>query len=59
LGEANVNISTAKDELDKLQGKKLEETGACGKQKLTIKTGISNISGNTTTGCDDDYNMGF
>jgi DNA-directed RNA polymerase beta' subunit len=59
LGEANVNISTAKDELDKLQGKKLEETGACGKQKLTIKTGISNINGNATTGCDDDYNMGF
>jgi len=59
LGEANVNITTAKDELDKLQGKKLEETGACGKQKLTIKTNISNINGNTTTGCDDDYNMGF
>ena len=59
LGEANVNISTAKDELDKLQGKKLEETGACGKQKLTIKTGISNINKNATTGCDDDYNMGF
>jgi DNA-directed RNA polymerase II subunit RPB1 len=59
LGEANVNTSTAKDELDKLQGKKLEETGACGKQKLTIKTNISNINGNTTTGCDDDYNMGF
>ena len=59
LGEANVNTTTATQELDKLQGKKLEETGACGKQKLTIKTNISNINGNTTTGCDDDYNMGF
>jgi DNA-directed RNA polymerase beta' subunit len=59
LGEANVNTTTSTQELDKLQGKKLEETGACGKQKLTIKTNISNINGNTTTGCDDDYNMGF
>jgi len=59
LGEANVNTMNATQELDKLQGKKLEETGACGKQKLTIKTNISNINGNTTTGCDDDYNMGF
>jgi DNA-directed RNA polymerase II subunit RPB1 len=59
LGEANVNTTTATQELDKLQGKKLEETGACAKQKLTIKTNISNINGNTTTGCDDDYNMGF
>jgi DNA-directed RNA polymerase II subunit RPB1 len=59
LGEANINTATATQELDKLQGKKMEETGACGKQKLTIKTNISNINGNSTTGCDDDYNMGF
>uniref|UniRef100_A0A6C0HH55 DNA-directed RNA polymerase n=1 Tax=viral metagenome TaxID=1070528 RepID=A0A6C0HH55_9ZZZZ len=59
LGEAAVSTTSATEELDKLQGKKLEETGACGKQKLTIKTNISNINGNSTTGCDDDYNMGF
>jgi DNA-directed RNA polymerase beta' subunit len=59
LGEANVNTTTASEELDKLQGKKLEETGVCGKDKLTFKTNISNINGNNTTGCDDEYNMGF
>jgi len=59
LGEAEVNTTTAAEELDKLQGKKLEETGTCGKQKLAIKTNIANLNGNTTTGCDDEYNMGF
>ena len=59
LGEAAVNTTVVSDELDKLQNKKMEETGACSIPKLTIKTNITNITGNNTTGCDDDYNMGF
>jgi len=59
LGEAMVNTTVVSDELDKLQNKKMEETGECSIPKLTIKTNITNITGNNTTGCDDDYNMGF
>ena len=59
LGEAAVNTTVVSDELDKLQNKKMEETGECSIPKLTIKTNITNITGNNTTGCDDDYNMGF
>jgi DNA-directed RNA polymerase II subunit RPB1 len=59
LGEAMVDTTVVSDELDKLQGKSLEETGACGKNKISIKTNITNLNGNDTTGCDDEYNMGF
>jgi len=59
LGEAMVDTTVVSDELDKLQGKSLEETGACGKHKISIKTNITNLNGNDTTGCDDEYNMGF
>jgi DNA-directed RNA polymerase II subunit RPB1 len=59
LGEATVNTTVVSDELDKLQNKKMEENGTCSKQQLTIQTNITNITGNNTTGCDDDYNMGF
>ena len=60
LSEANVNTTSAIEEIEKAYGKSLDEKmGECSKSQIAMVNNISHINGHSTEVCDDDYNMGF
>ena len=60
LSEANVNTTSAIEEIEKAYGKSLDEKmGECSKAQIAMVNNISHINGHSTEVCDDDYNMGF
>ena len=60
LSEANVNTTSAIEEIEKAYTKSLDEKmGECSKAQIAMVNNISHINGHSAEVCDDDYNMGF
>jgi DNA-directed RNA polymerase beta' subunit len=60
LSEANVNTTSAIEEIEKAYGKSMDEKmGECSKAQIAMVNNISHINGHSAEVCDDDYNMGF